>query len=453
MLINTTFTLKGDYDMLKTFKGGLHIHDYKEYSNSKPIKEIESSSTYIFPLQQHIGAPLEPTVKIGDYVRVGDVIADNPQALVAVPLHSSVSGTVVCVEPRLHTSGVKITSVVVENDGLFAMNEDLKPKDPDTMSPEEIVKEIRNAGIVGMGGAGFPTHVKLSPPKDKKIDILIVNGAECEPYITADHRRMLEMPDDIIDGINIVKKALGVDLCYIGVENNKKDAIEVLKNKIVDNGIKVMPLKTKYPQGGEKQLIYAITRRKVPAGGLPADIGVVVINIDTVTQISNAFRTGIPLIDRIVTVSGDCIAEPCNLLVRCGMPFENVIKAAGGFVKQPNKLIMGGPMMGIAQYTTIVPVVKTTSAILALTDTGENYKEDVQCIKCGKCVESCPMNLMPLYLNKFSARGDLEMALKYHIMDCMECGLCSYLCPGLQGPIHNIRVAKQQIIENRRKQS
>ena len=245
------------------------------------------------------------------------------------------------------------------------------------MSPEEIIKNIRDFGIVGMGGAGFPTHVKLSPPKDKKIDLLIVNGAECEPYITADHRRMLEMPDTVIDGIKIVMRALKVDNACVGVENNKKDAISCLNSSIgEDKSIKVIPLKTKYPQGGEKQLIYALTKRKVPTGGLPADVGVVVINIDTVSQISNAFRTGVPLIDRVVTVSGDCIKEPSNFMARCGMSFEDVISAAGGFSKEPQKLIMGGPMMGIAQFTTDVPVVKTTSAILALSDTGDNYKDD-----------------------------------------------------------------------------
>ena len=440
--------------MLKTFKGGLHIHDYKEFTNSKPIKEIESGSIYVFPLQQHIGAPLEPMVKKGDYVKVGDVIADNKDAFVTVPLHSSVSGTVVAVEPRVHPSGVKVTSVVIENDGLFEMSGEIQAQDPFEMSADEIIKCIRNFGIVGMGGAGFPTHVKLSPPKDKKIDILIVNGAECEPYITADHRRMIEMPEAIVDGINIVKRALGVDRAYIGVENNKKDAIESLNDVISsDDGIEVVALKTKYPQGGEKQLIYAVSKRRVPAGGLPSDIGVVVINIDTVAQISNAFRTGVPLIDRVVTVSGDCIKEPANFMVRCGMSFEDVINAAGGFINEPKKLIMGGPMMGIAQFTTEVSVVKTTSAILAISNTGDNYKDNVQCLKCGKCVEACPMKLMPLYLNKYARLGDLDMAEKYHIMNCMECGLCSYLCPGLEGPIHNIRISKQQIIEKRRKQS
>ena len=288
--------------------------------------------------------------------------------------------------------------------------------------------------------------------KDKKIDILIVNGAECEPYITADHRRMLELPDGVINGIKIVMRALGVDNALIGVENNKKDAIAALNNSIcAGDGIKVVPLKTKYPQGGEKQLIYALTKRRIPVGGLPSDKGVVVINVDTVSQISKAFKTGIPLIDRVVTVSGDCIKEPSNFMIRCGMSFEDVISASGGFLNEPKKLIMGGPMMGIAQFTTEVPVVKTTSAIIAVSDTGDNYKENVQCLKCGKCVEACPMKLMPLYLNKYARLGDLEMAEKYNIMNCMECGLCSYLCPGLEGPIHNIRIAKQQIIEKRRK--
>lgn len=438
--------------MLKTFKGGLHIQDFKEATSSKPIKTAEGGREYVFPLQQHIGAPLEATVKKGDYVRVGDVIADNREAFMSVPLHSSVSGTVTAVEPRVHTSGFKVTSVVVENDFKYEINENLTKKNPDTMSADEIIKEIRNAGIVGMGGAGFPTHVKFSVPKDKKIDTLIVNGAECEPYITADHRRMIESPETVIDGIKLVKKALGVDNACIGIENNKKDAIKILEDTVgEDGGIEIVPLKAKYPQGGEKQLIYALTKRKVPSGGLPSDVGVVVINIDTVSQISNAFRTGMPLIERVVTVTGDCIRQPGNFLVRCGMSFEELINQAGGFSKQPQKLIMGGPMMGIAQYSTDVPVVKTTSAILALSDSGENYSEEAQCLRCGKCVESCPMRLMPLYLNKFAKNGDLESAEKYHILDCMECGLCSYLCPGLEGPIHNIRIAKQKIIENKRK--
>lgn len=437
--------------MARTFKGGLHIEDHKESTCCVPIRKIKGGNIHVFPLQQHIGAPLEPIVNVGDEVRVGDKIADNVDAFVSVPLHSSISGKVSAIEKRYHPSGAKVTSIVIENDGLYEVSDSVEPKNPDEMSSQEIINTIKEAGIVGMGGAGFPTHVKLSPPKDKKIDYIIVNGAECEPYLTSDHRRMLETPDLILKGLTIVMKALGVKKGYIAIENNKPDAIEVMKNEVKSfDGIEIISLKTKYPQGAEKQMIYAVTRKKVPSGGLPSDIGVVVLNIDTVTQIAKTFETGMPLIDRIVTVSGDCIKNPCNLQVRCGMSFNDVLEAAGGFLQEPKKIIMGGPMMGIAQFTLDVPVIKTTSAILALGNIDVDDDEGV-CLKCGKCVGSCPMRLMPLYLNKFARKEDLEMALKYNIMDCMECGICSYLCPGMQGPLQSIRIAKQKIIENRRK--
>lgn len=439
--------------MFKTFKGGLHIDDHKSCTNKIPIRVIDGGAVHVFPLQQHIGAPLDLLVAVGDKVKVGDVLADNRNAFLTVPLHSSISGTIKAIEQRYHPSGAKVTSVVIENDGLYEVSETVTPKNPDKMTPDEIIAVIRDAGIVGMGGAGFPTHVKLSPPKDKKITHIIVNGAECEPYLTSDHRRMLEAPGEIIDGLKIVMKALGLKEGYIGIEVNKPDAIETMSSQIDKNaGIHIIPLKTKYPQGAEKQLIYAITKKQVPSGGLPADAGAIVINIDTVTQISKAFRLGMPLIDRIVTMSGDCIANPCNLQVRCGMLFEDVIAEAGGFSSEPQKLIMGGPMMGIAQFTTQVPVIKTTSGILALSKAEVGYDGDTPCLRCGKCVEHCPMHLMPLYINKAILKSDLEQAQKYNVMDCIECGICSYLCPGMQSPLHNIRVAKQQIAENRRKQ-
>jgi len=438
--------------MAHTFRGGLHIEDHKKQTASIPIKKIGGGSIHVFPLQQHIGAPLTPVVAVGDSVKVGDLIADNTEAKITAPLHSSISGTVKAIELRIHPSGAKVTSIVVENDGLYEISDKVKPKNPDNMSPEEIIKVIRDAGIVGMGGAGFPTHVKLSPPPDKKITHIIVNGAECEPYLTSDHRRMLETPNEVLDGLKIAMKALGLREGYVGIELNKPDAIEVMKKEAQKfEGVKVVDLKTKYPQGAEKQLINAITGKTVPSGGLPADVGVIVINIDTVTQISKSFRIGMPLIERIVTVSGDCIKEPRNLEVRCGMLFTDVIKECGGFVGDVKKFIMGGPMMGIAQYTTDVPVIKTTSALLALSSSGDTYNEDLPCIRCGKCVEHCPMNLMPLYLNKYAVRGDYEMAEKYNIMDCIECGICSYLCPGMRSPLNNIRLAKQVINENRRK--
>lgn len=436
--------------MLHTFKGGLHIPDYKQLTSSKAVVCLDGDKIHIYPLQQHIGAPLQPKVEKGDTVKVGQIIADS-DAFVSTPVHSSVSGTVIDIKPYLHPSGAKVTAIFVENDFAYEKAEDIKPYDVDAMTREEMLAVVRNAGIVGMGGAGFPTHVKLSPSADKKIEYLIINCAECEPYITADHRRMLEDTDSIIDGIGIVMKILGLPNAYVGIEANKPDAIKVMKERAVQAGnITILPLKTKYPQGAEKQLIFAITKRQVPSGGLPADAGAIVMNVDTVSQISKTFRTGMPLIKRVVTVSGDAIANPSNFEVYTGVTFEYLINAAGGFSKDVKKLIMGGPMMGIAQYSTEPPVVKTTSSILALSEEGGNYDDFSPCIRCGKCVDHCPMGLMPLYLSKYSVNNDLERAQEYNILDCIECGLCSYLCPGKQSPLHNIRIAKQKIIENRR---
>lgn len=435
--------------MSVTFKGGLHIPDRKEITNGIPIKQALGAKEHIFPVIQHIGAPLDLLVKPGDYVFKGQPIASS-EAFVSAPVHSSVSGTVTKIAPHPHPSGADVTSIFVENDFNYTPYPDLKTHDPEKMTSDEMLSVIENAGIVGMGGAGFPTHVKLSPPKDKKITHIIVNGAECEPYLTSDHRRMLENPEKIIGGLKIAMKILGLDEGYIGIESNKPDAVKLL-SEVCPEKIHVISMKTKYPQGAEKQLIYAVTRRKVPSGGLPADVGAIVINIDTVTAIYNAFYDGMPLIERIVTLSGDCFASPCNLSVMTGVPFSHLVEQAGGFSKEVKKFIAGGPMMGVCQYTLDAPVIKTTSCLLALSEAETVYDENTPCIKCGSCVSHCPMGLSPLYLSKYASEGNLEKCEKFHILDCIECGLCSYLCPGYRSPLARIRSAKHKILENKRK--
>ena len=436
--------------MLKTFKGGMHIPEHKEETCHIPVRKIDGAPVHIYPLQQHIGARCEPTVQVGDYVTVGQVIADS-EAFLSVPIHSSVSGTVIDIKPHVHPSGTEVLSIFIENDFQDKVSEKLVPIKLDGLTKEDIIHRIRLGGVVGMGGAGFPTHVKLSPPEEKPISHIIVNAAECEPYLTSDHRRLLEQGEDVIDGLKICMNLLGLDVGYIGIEANKMDAAKHLE-EISDDTIKIVPLKTKYPQGGEKQMIKAVCGKKVPMGGLPADVGVIVINVDTAFEISKLFKTGMPVTTRIITVAGDAVKSPCNLEVKLGTPFEFVIEQAGGLLGEPKKIIMGGPMMGSAVYTLDVPTIKTTSAILALSEAADIYDQDSPCIRCGKCVKACPMRLMPLYLGKYASEGDLEMCEKYKIMNCIECGICSYLCPGRQNPLQNIRIAKQKINEKRRAQ-
>ena len=439
--------------MAYSFKGGIHPDDNKTYTNNIPICVLDGVSEHVYPLIQHIGAPLEPIVEIGSHVNVGTKIADS-EAFVSAPIHSSVSGTVKAIEKRLHPNGTQIMSIIVENDGEYTIDESVAPKgNLEDLTPEEIIKIIREAGIVGMGGAGFPTHVKLSVPKDKKIEYIIVNGAECEPYLTSDHRVLLETPDMVLFGLKAIMRVLGLSVGHIAIEKNKPDAILLIKDKLNSSeyeGIKLCELKTKYPQGAEKQLIWAITGREVPSGGLPADAGAVVVNVDTAVAVATAIKTGMPSIRRIVTVSGDAVAHPSNFEVRTGVSFETLFEKAGGFVKDPEKIIMGGPMMGQAQSSLDVPVVKGTSALLAFSSDMNVYDEDETCIRCGKCVKACPIHLMPLYLNMYAQERDYEMCEKYHILDCIECGVCSYLCPGRRHPLQNIRVAKQKVLEMKR---
>ncbi len=428
-----------------TFKRGVHPNDNKLFTSRAPIRKIAPATEMFFPLQQHIGAALTPLVKKGDAVLVGQKIADS-DAPVSVPLHSSVSGVVKSVGDYLHPTGFRVPTIVIENDGQDTPAPPIAAKPVEEMTNEEIVSVIREAGIVGMGGAGFPTHVKLSPPKGKSITHVIVNGAECEPYLTSDHRVMLETPDEVIGGLNIVMRLFPQAKAYIAIEENKPDAIETMLHcSGRHDEITVLTLKKKYPQGGEKQLIYAVTGREVPSGALPADIGCVVLNIDTVTAIYRAVTEGKPLVRRIVTVSGDCVKEPGNFFVQLGTPFRAVIEAAGGMKEEPKKILMGGPMMGVASYSLDVPVVKGTSAILLFSEKQATVLPESPCIRCGKCGEVCPMNLRPSFLNAYYLNHNLSGCVDENIRDCIECGCCSYVCPAKRHLVQSIRAGKQQI--------
>ncbi|MGL4606902.1 MAG: electron transport complex subunit RsxC [Eubacteriaceae bacterium] len=435
-----------------TFKGGIHPPYGKEMTAKIPLGFGTKPDTVTIPMSMHIGAPCTPIVKKGDQVFLGQRIGE-PNGFVSVPIHSSVSGVVAAVEERPHPSGDRVMSVVIDSDGLDTVDPSIKPYGSlETMDSDGIKKMILDGGIVGLGGATFPTHVKLAVPPDKKVDAIILNGAECEPYLTADHHLMLAYPEKVVMGLKIAMKAVGVNKGYIGVEDNKKDAIEALVEAIGESTeIEVYSLHTKYPQGAEKQLITAITGREVPSGGLPADAGVVVMNVGTASQIAETMSTGMPLVKRILTCTGDAISKPQTLEVKIGISLQSVIDQCGGFEKSPYKVIMGGPMMGVSQFETCVPVMKATSGILCLTKEAAEIDPPSNCIHCGKCATVCPIHLQPLYLSEYSQRGRWEKCESNHVMDCIECGSCSYICPAKRTLVASIRVAKREIIAQRRK--
>ncbi|RMF99859.1 MAG: electron transport complex subunit RsxC, partial [Nitrospirae bacterium] len=398
------------------------------------------------PLSQHIGAPCNPVVQVGQEVKRGELIGE-PTGFVSAPVHSSVAGKVTGITVMPNAMGRMVQVVVVENNGT---DEWVQLKDdPDYMnlSPDELKEKIKDAGIVGMGGATFPTHVKLSPPKEKPIDAVIINGAECEPYLTADHRLMVERPEDVIAGLKVLMKVLGVTKGYVGIENNKPDAIERMKAAASgEEGIEVYALEVKYPQGAEKMLIKAILDRDVPAGGLPMDVGVVVQNVGTAVAIFEACRYGKPLIERVVTVTGRGVKNPSNFLARIGTPISSLIEAAGGFSDSPKKVILGGPMMGFATSDLDQPVIKGTSGVLVLSDREYVSAEKFgPCIRCGRCIDACPMGLMPSMLSILAEKGFYEDTKDYNIMDCFECGTCTYVCPARRPIVQLIRLAKSQV--------
>lgn len=404
------------------------------------------------PMSQHIGVPAEPVVKAGDEVLKGQLIGKVERGLGA-PVHSSVSGRVVKIEEKNDAQGRRLKTVVIENDGEDRLSPDIKPwtkKLADT-TPEEIIEIVRAAGISGMGGATFPTYAKINSALGKT-EHLIVNCAECEPYITANHRLLLENPEAVINGLKILLKAFSLREGVIAVEDNKLDAINLLEEKLAGSKmIRVEVLKTKYPQGDERQLIYALTGKELPAGKLPADVGCCVFNAETCAAIYSAFVNGLPLTERIVTVDGDCVKTPKNLLVPLGTPYTDIIEYCGGLIKKPKKIINGGPMMGTAQWDKDGVVTKGTSAILVFSEDVENNTSlTPTCIRCGRCVRACPMRLMPSYLAMFSSEGKLDMAEEFDVMSCIECGSCSYSCPGHVPIVQYIRAAKGQINDRKR---
>lgn len=435
-----------------SFKRGIHPPYKKNLTNLKPIEYLLPKGDLVYPMAQHIGAPCKSIVKKGERVLVGQLIGE-PQGFVSSPVHSSVSGIVKDIKPMLVSNGSYVESVIVENDNEYEEHESIGPKgDYSKMSREEKIKIIKDAGIVGMGGAGFPTFIKLSPEKPDEIKYIIINGAECEPYLTSDHRIMLEEAERVVTGLKIVlsmfKNAKGI----IAIEDNKPDAIEKINECIkLEENIKVAQVKTKYPQGGEKQLIYAVTKREVPSKNLPSSVGCIVMNIDTSVAIHRAIVRGRPLMRRIVTVSGDAIKNPKNYKVRIGTNYQELIDAAGGFEKQPEKIISGGPMMGTAIQSLDMPIIKGTSAILSFSK--EEYKpaNERNCIRCGKCVEVCPMNLIPLELNINSLNGEYDEFEKNHGFDCIECGCCSYICPADRFLVQSFRTCKRTIMMNKKK--
>lgn len=437
-----------------TFKGGIHplpkLHHGKSQTEHLAIEYMEPPAIVSIPLAQHIGAPATPIVAVGDSVKKGQKIAEA-NGFVSVPVHASVSGKVIDIKYKPNKICRDVQHIIIENDFQETLSEEVVPKgDLAELSPEEIKQIIREAGNVGLGGAGFPTHVKLYPPEDKPISTVIVNGAECEPFLTADHRVMLEDPASVIFGLKAVMKALGVHLGFIAVEDNKPDAIEALQQALDTNTIRVKTLQTKYPQGSEKQLIDAILGKQVPSGGLPMDVGVVVVNASSVKAIADTIRTGMPIIERVVTVTGH-VNHPRNLMVRLGTPIKDVIELCGGFQEGVKRFIAGGPMMGTPLDHIEGVVTKTTSGLLALGEDHIQNKTKFNCIHCGRCAEACPMRLQPFLISAAAEKYQWQKAEQHHAMDCMGCGCCTFICPANRHLAQAIRMAKDEIAKSRRR--
>ena len=432
--------------MAQSFFGGVHPNDKKAATNKKPIEKLPPPAQVVIPMSLHIGAPCKPVVAVGDHVNMGQLIGEAV-AFVSAPIHASVSGTVVAVEPRPHFNGTNVLSVVIENDYQDTLDPSIKPvEDPDSLTSEQLTEIVKKAGIVGLGGATFPTHVKISSGIGK-VDTVIVNASECEPYITSDHRILLEYPEEVIGGAKLLARIFQVDKVHLGIEANKMNAAQLLRQKIEEEKapVAVEVLHTRYPQGAEKQLCQSITGRQVPPGGLPAAIGCAVFNTDTTAAIYRAVYQGMPVIRRIVTVSGSGVMEPKNLECRIGTPIAELLNFCGGVSDKTYKILMGGPMMGNAQHNPDAPIGKCTNAILAFAADEERTVEHPTCIRCGRCADVCPMHLQPLFMYQYERKGMMEELEAANVMDCIECGACTYICPGRLHLVHSFRTAKQKI--------
>ena len=433
-----------------TFGGGVHPYDGKELSKDKPMKTIIPTGEMVYPLSQHIGAPAVPIVKKGDRVLAGQKIAEAG-GFVSAPIYATVSGTVKNIEQRRVVTGDMVNSIIVDNDGCFE-EVAYTPHEPDKLGKKEIIELIKEAGIVGMGGAGFPTYVKLSPKEPDKIEYVIANCAECEPYLTSDYRRMIEEPEKLVEGLKIILRLFDNAQGILAVEDNKPDCVKILTDLTRNEPkISVAALKTKYPQGAERQIIYATTGREINSSMLPADAGCVGDNVDTIVAVYHAVKEGKPLMNRIVTVTGDAVNDPRNFYVRIGMNYKDLIDEAGGLKCTPEKIVSGGPMMGFALFDLNVPTTKTASALLCLTKDEVSALAPTPCINCGRCVEACPSRLVPTKLAVFSEHHDEESFVANDGMECVECGCCSYVCPAKRHLTQSIKSMRKNVLGKKKK--
>lgn len=434
---------------LRTFKGGIHPPDNKHWTSHKAIEDCPLPDELVVPLSQHIGAPSVACVEVGQHVAKGQEIG-SAKGFVSVPVHASTSGEVVAIENRPHPFGTPLPAVVIKPDGEDSWSSNLQFTDPGSLTSDELIEKVRQAGVVGMGGAAFPAHVKMSPPPEKPIHTLLFNGVECEPYLTSDHRMMLEESERVLQGVALLQYVYGAERVVIGIEANKPDAIALLKEQCADAPVEILPLQVKYPQGAEKQLIVAATGREVPSGGLPMDVGVAVHNVSTAAAVTDAVMLGRPLIERVCTVTGPAIKDPKNLRIRIGMPLSHLVEVCGGLVEDPGKIILGGPMMGFTQVGFDVPVIRGSSGLLLLRKEDIANSPEGPCIRCARCVQACPMNLMPTTIAAYARRDLVEETEEYCAMDCIECGSCSYVCPASIPLVQLIRHGKAAVLAKKR---